>query len=154
PNVETPAGQDITATMGDGMGGALGAILGHSPAHLGAGFDGIDYLNSGGAFAPDTVAAVRDQQIVEAGDSHLRVTDKAGHTQLDEPLFQFFAPLGVDSSTFIGDPYVEYDDIARRWYVSALGVDANDRFNGVLFAVSKDADPLHGFSEHLFQVGP
>jgi sugar lactone lactonase YvrE len=154
PNVGTPVGQDITATLGDDTGGALGAIHGHSPANLGASFDGIDYLNSGGAFAPDTVAAVGEQQIVEAVNSHIRVTDKAGHTQLDEPLFQFFVPLGVDSSTFIGDPYVEYDDIARRWYVSALGVDAHDRFHGVLFAVSNDANPLHGFSEHLYQVGP
>jgi hypothetical protein len=60
----------------------------------------------------------------------------------------------LDFSPFIGDPYVEYDDIAQRWYVSALGAAANDGFNGVLFAVSKDANPLDGFSEHLFQVGP
>ena len=96
PDVGTPAGQDITATMGDGTGGALGAIHGHSPATLGAGFDGIDYLHSNTpGLQPDTVAAVGEQYIVEAVNSHIHVTDKAGHTQLDEPLFQFFAPLGV-----------------------------------------------------------
>ena len=48
----------------------------------------------------------------------------------------------------MADPYVEYDDIAQRWYVSELDP------NALLFAVSIDADPLHGFSEHLYQVGP
>ena len=28
------------------------------------------------------------------------------------------------------------------------------RLTLLLFAVSKDANPLHGFNEHLFQVGP
>jgi hypothetical protein len=153
PNVGTPAGQDITVTLGDGTGGALGAIHGHSPANLGASFDGIDSFHSSGGFPPDTVAAVGVQYIVEAVNSHIRVTDKAGHTQLDEPFFQFFAPLGLDSSLFLSDPYVEYDDIARRWYVSDTAI---DRFGGstLLFAVSNDANPLHGFSEHRFQVGP
>jgi sugar lactone lactonase YvrE len=149
PTVGTPAGQDITATLGDGTGGAIGAVHGHSPANLGASFDGIDYLHSNtSVIQPDTVAAVGEQYIVEAVNSHIRITDKAGNTKLDEPLFQFFAPLGVSSSTYMADPYVEYDDIAQRWYVSELDP------NALLFAVSKDANPLHGFNEHLFQVGP
>jgi sugar lactone lactonase YvrE len=152
PTVGTPGGQDITATLGDETGGAIGAIHSHSPANLGASFDGIDYLHStGGLYPPDTVAAVGEQYIVEAVNSQIRVTDKAGQTQFDEPLSQFFAPLGVDSSTFLFDPYVEYDDIAQRWYVSELTFSANS--NSLLFAVSKDANPLHGFSEHTFQVG-
>src|SRR5262249_40081662 len=52
PDVGTSAGQDISATMGDGTGGALGAIHGHSPANLGASFDGIDSLHSSGATYP------------------------------------------------------------------------------------------------------
>jgi streptogramin lyase len=156
PNIRTPVGQDINATMGDGTGGAIGAIHGHSPANLGAGFDGIDYLGSSGGIPPDTVAAVGEQYIVEAVNSQIRITDKAGNTELDEPLFQFFSPLGLDSSRFLSDPYVEYDDIAQRWYVSDLTFDPlASPPSTLLFAVSNDANPLHGFNEHSFQVtGP
>jgi hypothetical protein len=154
PNLGTPAGQDITATMDDGTGGAVGAIHGRSPANLGSGFDGIDASHSGGAtYPPDTVAAVSEQYIVEAVNSQIRVTDKAGNTKLDESFFQFFAPLGLDSSLFLSDPYVEYDDIAQRWYVSDTAIHLFQD-SSLLFAVSNDANPLHGFSEHRFQVGP
>jgi hypothetical protein len=154
PDVGTPGGQDITATLDDGTGGALGAIHSHSPANLGASFEGIESLHSIGApYPPDTVAAVGEQYIVEAVNSEIRVTDKAGNTQFDEPFTQFFASLGLDSSLFLSDPYVQYDDIAQRWYVSdtAIGL-----FQGssLLFAVSNDANPMHGFSEHRFQMGP
>ncbi|MBV8132437.1 MAG: hypothetical protein JO282_08015 [Alphaproteobacteria bacterium] len=45
-----------------------------------------------------------------------------------------------------GDPYVVYDDIANRWYISAF--DSND--SRLFFAVSRDGNPLHGFrSFHL-----
>src|SRR5262249_61635010 len=46
PTVGTPAGQDITAKLGDETGGAIGAIHGHRPASLGTGFDRIGYLPS------------------------------------------------------------------------------------------------------------
>src|SRR5205823_3276627 len=85
PTVGTPAAQDLTATLGDETGGAIGAIHGHSPANLGASFDGIDSLRVGGIHPPDTAAAVGEQYIVEAVNSQLRVTDKAGNTQSDEP---------------------------------------------------------------------
>src|SRR5262249_13324141 len=45
PGVGTPAGQDIAATLGDGTGGALGAIHSQSPAQLTASFEGMDYLH-------------------------------------------------------------------------------------------------------------
>src|SRR5262249_44678096 len=74
PNIGTRAGQDITAMLGNGTGGALGAIHGHSPANLGASFDGIESLHSIGApYPPDTVAAVGEQQIVEAVNSQIRI---------------------------------------------------------------------------------
>jgi hypothetical protein len=157
PTVGTSAGQDITATLGEEMGGAIGAIHGHSPANLGASFDGIESLHSVGApYPPDTVAAVGEQQIVEAVNSQIRITDKAGHTQFDEPLSQFFAPLLANPAAFLSDPYVEHDDIAQRWYVSDLTFDPlASPPSTLLFAVSNDANPLHGFSEHKFQVtGP
>jgi hypothetical protein len=66
----------------------------------------------------------------------LRVFDKAtGTVLLDEPLSTLF---GAASG---GDPYVVYDDIASRWYVSAF--DSTDA--GLFLAVSTDANPLDGF---------
>jgi hypothetical protein len=147
PSVNKPAAQDITS-------GALGAIHGHSPAKIITSYDGIDSNSSScGCLPPDTVAAVGGQFVVEAVNVQLRVTDKAGNVKLDEPFTDFFAPLGVDQTTFTTDPYVEYDDIARRWYVSLLAFPPDFSSGAFLFAVSKDANPLHGFSEHSFQVG-
>ena len=58
-----------------------------------------------------------------------------GNIRLDEELAQIFvAPTG-------GDPYVVYDDIASRWYVTAF--DSNH--SRLFLAVSGDGSPLHGF---------
>jgi len=74
--------------------------------------------------------------VVETVNVQLRVFDKAtASVLLDEPLSALF---GAGSG---GDPYVLYDDIASRWYVSAF--DSDDA--GLFLAVSNDSNPLDGF---------
>lgn len=109
-------------------------------------YEGIDFNDSNcGCLPPDTNASVGNGFIVEPVNVQIRVFDAAsGAILLDEPLQTFFgAPSG-------GDPYVVYDDIANRWYVSAF--DSSD--SGLFLAVSNDGNPLHGFTTYdLTNVG-
>jgi protocatechuate 3,4-dioxygenase beta subunit len=119
--------------------GQPASLLGPHPAGMitvGASFDGIDFNGSNcGCLPPDTNADVSSNYVFEVVNIQARVFDKAGNVLLDEPLQTLFgAPTG-------GDPYVVYDDIANRWYVSAF--DSSD--SGLFLAVSKDANPLDGF---------
>jgi hypothetical protein len=113
-----------------------------SGARLGQGYDGIDFLGSScGCLPPDTNAAVGNNYVVETVNIRIRVFDKTtGAHLLDEPLRTFFGePTG-------GDPYVLYDDLANRWYVSAF--DSSN--SGLFLAVSSDGNPLHAF--HTFHI--
>jgi hypothetical protein len=85
---------------------------------------------------PDTNAQVGGNYIVETVNEQIRIFDKTtGNILLDEPLATLFG-----ASTF-GDVYVNYDDIANRWYVTAFNGDVT----GLLLVVSNDANPLDGF---------
>ncbi len=114
---------------------------------IGQSYDGIDFLGSNcGCLPPDTNAAVGKNFVVETVNAQIRIFNKTtGSILLDEPLATFF---GAASG---GDPYVVYDDIDNRWYVSAF--DSND--TGLFLAVSNDGNPLHGFKPtyHLTNVG-
>ena len=108
---------------------------------IGQSYDGIDFLGSNcGCLPPDTNAAVGGNYVVETVNVQARVFDKTtGAVLLDEPLSTLFG-----ASFTLGDPYVVYDDIANRWYVSAF--DSCPGFIcGLFLAVSNDANPLDGF---------
>jgi hypothetical protein len=132
--------QDIT-----GNGGALGTIIGHAGAQIGSSFEGTDFNGSScGCLPPDTNAAVGNGFVSEAVNVQFRVFDTSGNILLDEPLSSLF---GASTG---GDPYVLYDDIANRWYISAF--DSSD--SGLFLAVSNDSSPLDGFKTYdLTNVG-
>jgi hypothetical protein len=101
------------------------------------GIDGINFLGSNcGCLPPDTNAAVSNDFVAETTNVQFRVWNKTpGNMVLNETLTALFgSPSG-------GDPYVVYDDIADRWYVSAF--DSSNR--GLFLAVSFDGNPVHGF---------
>ena len=113
---------------------------------LGQSYDGIDFLGSNCfCLPPDTNAAVGKNFVVETVNVQIRIFDKTtGRSLLNEPLSALF------TASSGGDPYVVYDDIAERWYVSAF--DSDD--SGLFLAVSSDSNPLHGFrTYHLTNVG-
>jgi len=114
--------------------------------HVGQSIEGVDFNGSNcGCLPPDTNAAVGGSYVAEAVNFEFRVFDKASGTMLlDEPLSSLF---GAASG---GDPYVVYDDIVGRWYVTAF--DSTDA--GLFIAVSHDGNPLDGFQTHdLTNVG-
>jgi Legume lectin domain/SdrD B-like domain/Bacterial pre-peptidase C-terminal domain/Bacterial Ig-like domain len=138
--------QDITPTQQTGdnkLGGALGSLQNPSGAFLGTTIEGIDFNGSNcGCLPPDTNAAVGNGFVAETVNVQFRVWDTAGNVLLDEPLDTLF---GFSTGANGGDPYVEYDAGAGRWYVTAVdNVTAGDEF----LAVSNDADPTHGFTTY------
>jgi len=104
---------------------------------IGLSYDGIDFLGSNcSCLPPDTSAAVGNNFVIETVNLEIRIFDKTtANILLDAPLAQFFG------AAFGGQPYVVYDDIANRWYIS--GLDSSD--TGFLLAVSRDSNPLDGF---------
>src|SRR5262249_11587089 len=101
------------------------------------GIDGITFLGSScGCLPPDTNAAVSKDFVAETTNLRFRVWNKIpGNMLIDEPLTALFG------SPSQGDPYVVYDDIADRWYVSAF--DSTDR--GLFLAVSFTGNPVNRF---------
>ena len=75
----------------------------------------------------------------------LRVHDKASNILLQENFSDFWAPLGITPSSFISDPYVVYDPLAGRFYVTMLGGPDSSHLD-MLFAVSNDSNATDGFS--------
>ena len=113
---------------------------------IGKSIEGVDFNGSNcGCLPPDTNAAVGGNFIAEAVNFDFRVWDKTtGNLLLDEPLSTLY---GASSG---GDPYVIYDDIVGRWYVTAF--DSSDA--GLFIGVSNDGSPLDGFVTYdLTNVG-
>ena len=112
---------------------------------VGASFEGVDFNGSNcGCLPPDTNAAVGNGYVAEAVNFEFRVFDKNGNVLLDEPLSSLFGAFSG------GDPYVLYDDIVGRWYVTAF--DSSD--SGLFIGVSNDGSPLDGFVTYdLTNVG-
>jgi hypothetical protein len=142
PNNSLAQAQDITATRGDGQGGALGIVRNSLAAPITIA-EGTDFLGSNcGCYPPDPNAAVGDGYVAEAVNAEFRVYDESGNLKLDESFYQFFFGLKPTSLT---DPYVEYDAQAGRWYVTMLDL-VTRKSSDFLFAVSNDSNPLGGFS--------
>ncbi|HKM53703.1 MAG TPA: SdrD B-like domain-containing protein, partial [Isosphaeraceae bacterium] len=149
-NHTTPgSAQDISATQQSGnsnLGGALGDLSNPSGAQVGASFNGLSYDDSPcGCWPPNDIVAAGPTQVMEAVNTVFRIVDKSGDVLAQEDFSQFWAPLGITASSFISDPYVVYDPIAGRFYVTMLGGPNNSHLD-MLFAASKDSNPTDGFS--------
>src|SRR5215831_12538036 len=148
-----PVGPPVAVNVGNLLNPAPSAILPLPPApaqdpvvQLGRGYEGVTFLASNcNCLPPDTNAAVGNNFVVETVNLELRIYDKTtGAHLLDESLGTFFGAVSG------GDPYVLYDDLADRWYISAF--DTND--TGLFLAVSSDGNPLHSFQTfHIANLG-
>jgi hypothetical protein len=98
---------------------------------------GIDYYNSLGSgntcgcYPPDTNAAVGNGYEVEVNNLAVKIWQGAVPVS-NNPL----TSLGFPDFTG-GDPYVEYDEMAQRWYVLTI----NSTDDGLNFAVSDTNNP-------------
>ena len=112
---------------------------------------GYDDINSG-YYPPDTSAAVggaTGDYLVETVNAEFIVFDKStGKRLLSESLDTLFAPSGHASG---GQASVIWDPLINRWYVCSIdGTDYSALFTpDLLFAISNDDNPLHGFSKQF-----
>ncbi len=111
-----------------------------------AGFNGMNFLDSvNGYIPPDTSIAVGSQYVVETVNAQIQFYNKAtGQAMLpNTPLYNFFGQP-------FESPYeavVTYDDIAKRFVVAS-----NTGSGDMLLAVSKDSNPMDGFSTYDLPV--
>jgi hypothetical protein len=112
---------------------------------FGVGFNGLSFTQSTGLVPPDTNVAVGPTYIVETVNSTIAIYDKTGVQVLAEPLTTFFA--SVAATNLLVQPTVSYDDVAKRFIVSALEFDAvKGTYSYLDFAISSSSDPTAGFS--------
>jgi hypothetical protein len=150
-NHDTAHSQDAT-----GGSGALGAIVSAPPLAVGTNFKGLSFVDTNSVvFPPDGALAVGNGFTMEGVNSAFRVTDMQGNNLLTESSQALFS--SVSSSANQTDPYIVYDDLAQRWYVTIVDYPNGPfgNFADLLFAVSNDANPLHGFSlQRRIHIGP
>ena len=149
PNHSLEDAQDITATEQSGsnkLGGALGAIQNTGGAQIGVNYNGLSFDDSPcNCLPPNDIIAAGPTQVMQAVNTVFRVTDKAGNTLFQENFSDFWAPLGITPNSFISDPYVVYDSLAGRFYVTMLGGTDGGHLD-MLFAASNDSNATDGFS--------
>jgi hypothetical protein len=126
-----------------------------TPTLASAGFAGLAFPNSGcvpeECEPPDAQVAAGPNNVVEVINIVGRIFDKSGNDLSD---FDLNALFGVAADIFSSDPRIEYDTLSQRWFISFLTFDTDDistAQNGFWnLAVSKDSNPLDGFS--VYQI--
>jgi hypothetical protein len=155
PVVLKTAGSWTVTASGPDLGITPPATVAIAPRTLAAlnGFAGMSDFNAPlSAENPDTNAAVGPAYIVETVNWSIAFYNKATGAQVfSAKLVSFFNQLDL-SKTFPYDPSVIYDDIAGRFVVIVGAAADADQKDYIAMAVSNDANPLDGFSQHLVDV--
>lgn len=101
------------------------------PQLIGADFNTTSRADTGW-MPPDTMGAVGPSQFLTVINGRVRVHPKTGGAySFDGTLDAFFAP--VRGTVSVGDPYVCYDRLSQRWFVSCITLETP---NKVCLAVS------------------
>lgn len=114
---------------------------------IGTNFTGSTYGIDSFVVPPDTDGAVGRRHIVELLNGHYAVYLKKGGTRMQSAaLDRFWLDAGAAVRGFVVDPRVLFDPFAKRWYASAFSINFGNGPDDLLFAVSNDADPTHGWA--------
>ena len=125
------------------------AIPNEHPSAFKSSFDGLAQTTSPATNGepPDPWVAVGPEDIVQAVNLSLRITDRQGLNPLDLALPDFFE-LPASPLTFDSDPHVIYDSLHGRWLATEVSWDCDtsdptvEFGHGYIdFAVSRTADP-------------
>ncbi len=123
-----------------------------------SGTPGIDFEGIGvnGGEPSDNNMAVGPNNIVEVVNSEWAVYDKTGHVAAGFPksLGSIWTSLGGACTLNHGDPIVQYDRLADRWFLSQIGSEIVPY--SLCQAVSKTNDPTGAYSlyEYSFNNFP
>jgi hypothetical protein len=119
------------------------------------GTPGIDFEGIGvnGGEPSDNNMAVGPNHIVEIVNSEWAVYDKTGHIAAGFPktLGSIWANLGGACTLNHGDPIVQYDRLADRWFLSQIGSESVPF--SLCQAVSKTNDPTGAYSLYEYGFG-
>ncbi len=119
------------------------------------GTQGIDFEGIGvnGGEPSDSNMAVGPNHIVEIVNSEWAVYDKTGHIAAGFPksLGSIWASMGGACAGEQGDPIVQYDRLADRWFLSQIGSESAPY--SLCQAVSKTNDPTGAYSLYEYSFG-
>ena len=104
----------------------------------------LGHIDPSQTIPPDTHGAVGLNHVVTATNDFIRIHAKDG-TVISNVTFAAFTGFTGGSS----DPYVIYDHVANRWYMSAIDVSVNTG-NRVMLAVSQTNDPTGNWFRFRF----
>src|SRR4051812_29830493 len=113
-------------------------------------FDGLDYVDNGAGFPPDTNGDVGPNNYIETVNTSIGIYSKTGTLQAVNTFDAFFSAARTGTpcdNANQGDPVVLYDPIGDRWIISDFAWDDANFSTGPFyqcFAVSKTSDPVSG----------
>ena len=114
-------------------------------------FKGLDFLNNGAGWPPDTVGDVGPNHYIQAVNTSVGIFNKSTGAKITSVTFgQLWSAAGGGTgtpcdTTHQGDPTVIYDPLADRWIVADFSW--SNLMNGPYYeciAVSKTSDPVSG----------
>ena len=126
---------------------------------VGAGFKAIDYSQSKQGVPPDPDITVGSDHIVVAVNTSFQVFDKNGESLVEPTLFSSFwgSNCGTGSGVVMFDPFVDYDEGAKRYIlgITAYDPDVNGGKNGyACIAISKGDSAVDEWWLYSFDGNP
>lgn len=113
-----------------------------------ANFAGLDFLNWGSGYPPDTNGDVSETHYIQSVNTSIGIFDKSSGARLAAFTFDdfFTGPAGTPcNASNRGDPVVLYDAYVQRWVITDFAwVNENTGPFYECIAVSQSSDPLSG----------
>lgn len=145
PDLPIPSGANIKKQLQDNLRPATPAIpLSPLTASPPPNQNFLGHLDPVFTIPPDSHGAVGPNHVVTATNDFIRVHLKNG-TVISNIDFATFTGFSGGSS----DPYIVYDPVAERWYMSAIDVSVTNA-NRVMLAVSQTNDPTGNWFKYNF----
>jgi len=102
---------------------------------------------------PDMGGSVGPNQVVQMLNGSFTVYSRTGSVLDRTTDSSFWLSAGAPSvivGTGLSDPRIIYDPASQRWFASEISIGNGTNANQILVAVSKNANPLSGFSSVFF----
>ncbi len=154
PDFDVHEVRSINRNLNFGLGTEDGALQSQFGPLIG-GTQGIDFEGIGvnGGEPSDSNMAVGPNNLVEIVNSEWAVYDKTGHIAAGFPktLGSIWSALGGACAGEQGDPIVQYDRLADRWFLSQIGSESAPY--SLCTAVSKTNDPTGAYFLYQYSFG-
>ena len=152
PLAHAQSGTVLQNFTGNFYGGGDGTTTPAAPT-----YNGYTPTTYDGFIPPDTMGSVGSGNFIQMINGGYSVYDKTG-TLLNATGTtdsDFWTAAGISSSvaSSISDPHILFDPNTNRWFASEITVPSTNS-NQFLVAVSKDSNPLDGFTGYSYNANP